>query len=107
MLARRVRDLSAAMRRANEALGASYLKRREADVDAAVASYARSVATATGGPPAARPAAVSAQATGVGGGGGGAGALLPGPSGLSAGCGALLQLLVRLHNQALAYSPGA
>ncbi|GLI68087.1 hypothetical protein VaNZ11_012377 [Volvox africanus] len=120
---RRLRDLTSAMRRSNEALGSSYLARKEADVQAAVQSY---IAAATAPLlPATRTAATAATGAGAGAGaaaGGFSGSgvvpkrrakgeivaepgLLPGPSGPSTGCSMLLQLLTAIHNEALAYSP--
>jgi hypothetical protein len=93
------------MRRSNEALGSSYLARKEAAVKAAVQRY---VASET----APLPQSVEAGAeTGAAArrskadAGGAAGVLLPYPSGPSAGCVLVLQLLNSIHNEALAYSP--
>ncbi|GFR48883.1 hypothetical protein Agub_g10826, partial [Astrephomene gubernaculifera] len=101
---RRLRDLTSSMRRANEALGATYLARKEATLAAAVRRY---VAEETAGPQHGQaslqqqPAAAVAEAGGAGGGA----PLLAGPAGPSGGCCALLQLLTATHNEALAYSP--
>ncbi len=102
------------MRHSNEALGSSYLARKEADVEAAVRQYiaaatapllpseppgtaSASAASGTSGASSKRAAKAGAKA--------GAAALLPGPSGPSGGCCSLLQLLTAIHNEALAYSP--
>ncbi|KAG2435729.1 hypothetical protein HXX76_006926 [Chlamydomonas incerta] len=102
---RRLRELTGAMRRSNEALGSSYLARKEAAVKAAVQRY---VASET----APLPQSTEAAAMGMEGGARRSKAaaevetaLLPYPSGPSAGCVSVLQLLNSIHNEALAYSP--
>ncbi|KAG2451295.1 hypothetical protein HYH02_003901 [Chlamydomonas schloesseri] len=103
---RRLRELTGAMRRSNEALGSSYLARKEEAVKAAVQRY---VASET----APLPLSLEAGAGTEGASrrskapetGGGEGVLLPYPPGPSAGCVLVLQLLNSIHNEALAYSP--
>ncbi|GLC70774.1 hypothetical protein PLESTF_001031900 [Pleodorina starrii] len=116
---RRLRELTSGMRRSNEALGSTYLERKEADVQAAVEAYMQEATAPL------LPAAAAAAAAGAGGASAGAApkrsartgtgaaataavagrGLLAGPSGPSAGCCSLLQLLTAIHNEALAYSP--
>lgn len=118
---RRLRELTGAMRRSNEALGSSYLARKEAAVKAAVQRYVASETAPLPQSPEAAATAATAAVVAAPGMEGGArrpkaqaaaeaaeaaeAALLPYPSGPSAGCVSVLQLLNSIHNEALAYSP--
>ncbi|KAG2501697.1 hypothetical protein HYH03_000199 [Edaphochlamys debaryana] len=99
---KRQRELTTSMRRSNEALGSSYLFRKEQAVQAAVERYVAAESAPLPGSELLGPGGA-----GAGGkrGAGTGGRMLPSPAGPTPGCEAVLGLLMAIHNESLKYSP--